>query len=79
MTLVVSQGARLGAIGLVLGLGAGALGARYLRTFLFEIGPADPVALGIVVATLAGVVVSACVIPARRAVRVDPVEALRND
>jgi putative ABC transport system permease protein len=79
MTLVVAQGARLGVLGLAIGLGAGALGTRYLRTFLFEIGPGDPTAVAIVVATLGFVVVSACVIPARRAVRVDPVEALRND
>jgi putative ABC transport system permease protein len=79
MSLVVSQGVTLALIGLVIGLAVGAAAARYLRTFLFEIGPGDPIALTIVVATLALVVLGACVIPARRAVRVDPVEALRND
>lgn len=79
MSLVVAQGARLGAIGLAIGLAAGAGLARYLRTFLFEIGPGDPAALAIVVATLGVVVIAACTIPAWRAVRIDPVEALRND
>ncbi|HEY4304845.1 MAG TPA: ABC transporter permease [Gemmatimonadaceae bacterium] len=79
MTLIVSQGARLGVLGLAIGLAMGAGLARYLQTFLFEIGPGDPIALSIVVATLGAVVISACTIPALRAVRVDPVEALRND
>jgi putative ABC transport system permease protein len=79
MTMIVAQGARLGVLGLAIGLALGAALAKYLRTFLFEIGPSDPIALVIVVATLGIVVVGACAIPARRAVRVDPVEALRND
>jgi putative ABC transport system permease protein len=79
MALVVVQGARLGVIGLVIGLAAGATLTRYLRTFLFDIGPGDPAALSIVVATLTAVVIAACAIPAWRAVRIDPVEALRND
>jgi putative ABC transport system permease protein len=62
-------------LGLVVGAGL----VRYLRTFLFEIGPADPVALGVVVATLGAFVAAACLIPAWRAVRIDAMEALRAD
>jgi putative ABC transport system permease protein len=79
MMLVVSKGLRLGAIGLGLGLVIGAGLVRYLQTFLFEIGPADPASLGIVVATLGAFVVAACLIPAWRAVRIDAMEALRAD
>jgi putative ABC transport system permease protein len=79
MRLIMSQGARLGIFGLVVGLAAGAGLVRYLRTFLFEIGPGDPVALTMVVATLVIIVMAASAIPAWRAVRVDPVEALRNE
>jgi putative ABC transport system permease protein len=79
MALVVRQGTKLAFIGLALGLGAGAALTKYLQTFLFEIGPRDPAALSIVVATLVAVAVAACAIPAWRAVRIDPAQALRND
>lgn len=79
MRLVLGQGARLGLIGLVLGLAACAVLTRYLRTFLFDVAPNDPAAIATVIMTLVAVTVAASVIPARRAVRVDPVEALRAE
>jgi putative ABC transport system permease protein len=75
--LVLRQGMALVAIGVVGGAGA-ALGAvRLLTTQLFEVEPTDPVVFaGVGVAlTLAGFV--ACVVPARRATRADPIAALR--
>jgi len=74
--IVVAQGLRITAIGLVVGLAA-ALGlVRLIRSLLFGVQPTDPVVLALVVIVLAGVALVACVIPARRATRVDPVSAL---
>ena len=77
--LVVGRGMRLTGIGVILGL-AGALAlTRVLKSLLFEIKPFDPVTFLTVTALLAGVALLACWIPARRAARVDPIEALRYE
>ncbi|HVE68293.1 MAG TPA: FtsX-like permease family protein, partial [Solirubrobacteraceae bacterium] len=77
--LVVGQGVRLAAIGLAIGaVGTLALG-RLLAGLLFEVTPNDPWTLAAVVAALAAVAAAACVIPAQRAVRVDPAVALRAE
>jgi putative ABC transport system permease protein len=77
--LVVRHGMTLAAGGAAIGL-AGALGlTRYLRTLLYEIGPNDPVTLGGVVVLIGVVAVVACLVPARRALRVDPIASLRAD
>ncbi|HET9425830.1 MAG TPA: ABC transporter permease [Gemmatimonadaceae bacterium] len=79
LALVVGHGARLAATGLVLGtVGALALG-RLLQSLLFGVGATDPPTIAAVVAFLAVVTVAACLIPAVRAVRVQPTEALRSD
>jgi hypothetical protein len=76
---VVWQSIRIAAVGCCLGLGA-ALGLnRLLGSILFEVQPADPAALGIVVAILGAVAFAACWLPAREATRVDPVKALRSE
>lgn len=79
LTLVMSQGARLGVVGLVLGFAGGAALVRYLRTFLFGIGADDPLTLTLVVSVLSVVMLAACAVPALRAVRIDPSEALRGE
>ena len=79
LQLVLSRGATLAAIGLVVGLlGALALG-RFLQALLFAVSPADPLTLGVVAVLLGVIALLACVIPARRAVRVDPMTALRAE
>jgi ABC-type lipoprotein release transport system permease subunit len=50
-----------------------------LRTFLFAVKPGDPVTLIVVGALFAGVAMLACWAPVRRAVKVDPLEALRYE
>ncbi len=76
---VVVEGLRVVGVGAILGL-AGAFAARSaLTTLLFEVSPLDPATLAIVVVLLVAVSVSACLVPARRAMRVDPVTALRTE
>jgi putative ABC transport system permease protein len=77
LRLVLSEGARQLIVGLVIGLGIAVVLARLLRTALFQVEPNDPVTFVIVVTALAAAGISACLIPARRATRVDPIEALR--
>jgi predicted permease len=72
-------GLRFLAIGLPLGLISATLVGRAMAGLLFGIGPADPVVLGGTTAVLTAVTVFACLLPARRAARVSPSEALRGD
>jgi predicted permease len=77
--LIVRQGALKVVIGLVVGI-AGAFGVgRLLQTFLVQMSPRDPVTLGAIALLLAAVAAAACVWPARRACRLDPMVALRSD
>ena len=77
--LVIRQGLVLTAMGVGLGLAAGAAGAQVLRSLLFGVSPLDPVAFG-GAALLFGVVsLAASYLPARRAARVDPMRALRAE
>lgn len=77
--LVVRQGMQLVAIGIVAGL-AGALGlTRVMSSLLFGVSATDAFTFGAVAALLAVVALAATVIPARRATRVDPMVALREE
>lgn len=79
MSLVLGQGMRLATVGTALGL-AGAYGlTRLLAKFLFGVKPSDPLAYSMVAATLIVVTLLAAFIPTRRAMRVDPVVALRQE
>ena len=75
--LVIGHGMQLALIGAGVGL-AGAFGlARFLETLLFQIKPTDALAFTVAPALLLGVALLACYIPARRAMKVDPMVALR--
>ena len=79
MQLVVRQGMNPVVIGLILGLVATVAGGRLLTSQLYEISPHNPVLLGATAAVLALAAFIACVIPARRAMMVNPIEALRAE
>jgi len=79
LRLVVGQGLRLTAVGVVVGLaGAWAL-TRFLASSLFGVRPTDFATYGVVSLALALVSLLACYIPAHRATRVDPMVALRYE
>lgn len=77
--LVISEGLRTSLIGATVGLVIAFAGARVLRGVLFDVSPTDPVAFGAVTVLLIAVSVLASWLPARRALEVDPTEALRTD
>jgi hypothetical protein len=73
------DGGRLTVLGLALGLvGALAIGFA-MRSQLFGVGVFDPLTLGTVLVLIAGTALFACWLPARRAARVSPIEALRYE
>jgi predicted lysophospholipase L1 biosynthesis ABC-type transport system permease subunit len=75
---VLAEGVGQAAIGLAIGLLAGAWLMKFASTLLFEVQPWDPPTLAGVGVVLVTAALAACLIPARRAMRVDPVEALRQ-
>jgi predicted permease len=77
--MVMRQAGSLVVVGLATGAALGWLGARAVRTMLFEIQPNDPWILGGGAAILAISAIVASYVPARRAARVDPIEVLRQD
>jgi putative ABC transport system permease protein len=79
MRMVVGGGMRLAVVGVVIGL-AGALGlANVVATMLFEVRPFDPASYAGTSAVLLAVAGLACFVPARRAMQVDPIVALREE
>ena len=79
LAMVVRQGMITAAWGVALGLGASIWLSRFLSSQLFEVNPADPALFALLSAALLGVAALACYIPARRAARTDPLEALRAE
>jgi ABC-type antimicrobial peptide transport system permease subunit len=77
--MVLRESGRMIAIGLTAGLAAAALLTRFLSGLLFGIAPLDPAAFGAVAAALGAVGLVASVLPARRAARIDPMQALRSE
>jgi predicted lysophospholipase L1 biosynthesis ABC-type transport system permease subunit len=76
--LVLGDAVRLASIGVALGLGVSLLLTPSFGTLLYGVSPFDPLTLALTSAALLAVAALASVIPARRATRVSPVEALKN-
>jgi putative ABC transport system permease protein len=79
LRLVIRQGLILTAIGVAIGLAAGAAGAQVLRSLLFGVSALDPLAFGGAALLFGAVALAASYLPARRATRVDPMVALRAE
>jgi ABC-type antimicrobial peptide transport system permease subunit len=79
LRLVLGQGLVLAGLGLALGLGAAVAGTRLLTTMLFQVKPNDPWVYLSVAVLLGVVTLVASYVPARRAARVDPLIALRQE
>jgi putative ABC transport system permease protein len=77
--MVIFQGVRMAAIGVVIGCAAASSLTNLIARFLFGVKPWDPVVFGLAPVLLGVVALFAVSLPARRASRIDPVEALRQD
>jgi ABC-type lipoprotein release transport system permease subunit len=79
LRLVLTSGAKLAVMGAVIGLAGAAAAASFVRSFLFQVSPFDPVVLVLAAIAVLALALMASVIPARRAAAVDPIQALRGE
>jgi len=79
LRMVVRQGLRLAIAGAAVGLVCALIVSHLMAGLLYGVRPTDPVTFAGVALLLIGVALLACYIPARRAIRVDPLVALRHD
>jgi putative ABC transport system permease protein len=79
LRLVIAHGLKLTLTGVAIGLSGGLVLTRFMRSFVFGISATDPVTFVSIAALLTVVSVAACTIPARRAMTVDPMVALKYD
>jgi ABC-type antimicrobial peptide transport system permease subunit len=76
---VMRTGLILTGLGLVIGLAGAATLCRLLTSLLYGISPTDPISYGFVIFIVTAVSLAACWFPARRAAKIDPMEALRYE
>ncbi|MEP6768727.1 MAG: FtsX-like permease family protein [Acidobacteriota bacterium] len=77
--LVLSRALRLAAAGALAGPCAAFFGTRAMRTLLFQVAPGDPVSVGAGAAVVVAIALLAAWLPARRATKIDPITALRQE
>jgi ABC-type antimicrobial peptide transport system permease subunit len=77
--LVLKRGLRLGGLGIVIGLMTAAVLSRFMQSILFKTNPHEPLVYVAVALVLLATTALACWLPARRAAKVNPVEALRAE
>jgi len=75
----MAQGLKLYLLGLAIGIAAALALSRFLTHLLFGVSAADPLSYATVIVLMASVAVLACYLPARRAMRFDPMAALRYE
>ena len=78
LMLILRQGLMLAGVGLMLGVGGAIAAGRLMRTLLFNVSPIDPPTLGAAATGMIVVALLACLVPAWRATRVDPLTTLRQ-
>jgi predicted permease len=79
LVMVLREGLELVAVGLLLGIAGTVLLQRAVASEIYGVGALDPVVLTSVILVLGGVALAACAVPARRAMKVDPIVALRSE
>jgi ABC-type antimicrobial peptide transport system permease subunit len=79
LNLVLGQGLGIAAVGILLGIGGAFALSRLTSSLLYGVSPSDPLTYGAVAVVIALVATAACVVPSRRATRVDPLEAIRAE
>jgi ABC-type antimicrobial peptide transport system permease subunit len=77
LQMVIGAGLKIAATGVFVGVGASLALTRFMRSLLYAVGPNDPLTFAVIPLLFALVALAACYIPARRAMRVDPIVALR--
>jgi predicted permease len=77
--MVLRNGMRLAGLGVALGVAGALVLSRVMSSILFGVAPHDPLTFGVVAVVLLGVALVACLVPARRAMRVDPAVSLRAE
>jgi putative ABC transport system permease protein len=78
LKLIIRQGLKLVAIGLVAGIAASLVLVRFIENILFGVSGSDPVSLAVAVITLGLAALQACLFPALRATRISPIAAMRE-
>jgi ABC-type antimicrobial peptide transport system permease subunit len=77
--LVLRQGITIAAVGIAVGVGGALALSRITQSLLYDVTPSDPATFGLVAGVIALVATAACLVPMRRATRVDPLTAMRAD